>query len=113
MTDRPTIMIRHAASTLHNLKLGTTKFKNTHPLKDVAHFSFQDVPSTHLAYHSSGKSQYYSDDRSWQDVNANDDEKMARHPSNLKAVWGIDQVKDPQATYESLNLKLLPPGLAE
>lgn len=112
MSD-PHTHIRHAASTPHNFRLGTAKYKHAHKVKDTSAINFGDIPSTHAAYESSARSsKYYSTVPSWSDDLLTEEEKLARHPSNLKAVWGIEQVQDSQAAYEHI-LHPLIPGIAE
>lgn len=113
MPESSTIHTRHAASTLHNSARGTAAFKNAHKLKDSKAIGFQDIPSTHAAHRTSRSSKYFSTGQPiWTRSLLAEDMRLAHHPSNLQAVWGIDQVRDPEVARKDISCLLLP-GLAE
>lgn len=112
MTDS-TIHLRHSASTLYNARLGTTRYRNALSLTRLDVSSFYSIPDTHLAHKSYESNKYFAIEPSWWDDAATDNERLSRHPENLKSLWNINQVQDPQAAYEGLGSKLLTPGIAE
>lgn len=111
MPDLDIIIIRHGAPTLQE-RYDTAKYKTLFTHKDVSDTTYQKIPHTHQASKRGGR--LYSKDSSWCEPPIPDELAMlARHPSNLKAVWGINQVQEPEFACKSVGPALLPSGLAE
>lgn len=110
------IKITHAANVIATHPKGSRAYDKTFVHDRLPDMKWESLPKDHLAREGNGPDhKYYHKICSWDRSHGTTEEKIARHPANLKAVWGINQVAYPAQAVANLNPKegLLPTNIAE